>query len=206
MNVLIACEYSARVRDAFRRRGHNAWSCDLLPCDGDPRYHFQRDVRAMLDPVWGWDLLIAHPTCTRLTNSGVRWLSNPPPGRTLREVWAELIAACEFYRLFQECKIPKKAIENPVMHRYARALIHPRKMVQVVQPWWFGEPEFKATGFELHGLPPLVATNKLTPPKSGTPEHDAWSIVHRESPGPLRWKNRSTTRLGVAEALAEQWG
>jgi hypothetical protein len=204
MKILIACEYSGRVRDAFRKRGHDAWSCDFLPSESDRRYHIQGDVLEVLQPG-RWDAMIAHPTCTRLTNSGVRWLHNPPRGKTLIEMWTELEAACVFYRQLRDAPIPKKAIENPIMHKYARERIRPGPR-QIVQPWWFGDPEFKATGFELIGLPQLKPTNKLVPPASGTKEHAEWSIVHRESPGPDRWRRRSTTRPGLANAMAEQWG
>ena len=209
MRVLVACEYSGRVRDAFIAAGHDALSCDMLPSEA-PGPHYQGDVRDVLESVrmtggMGFDLMIAHPPCTRLTNSGVRWLHVPPPGKTLDEMWADLDKAAEFYRMLRDAPIPRKAIENPVMHRYARERIIPGAR-QVVQPWWFGEPEFKATGFELIGLPPLVPTNKLTPPASGTAEHKSWSKVHRMSPGPDRWKNRSRTYPGIASAMAEQWG
>jgi hypothetical protein len=203
MRVLIACEYSGVVRSAFARRGHTAVSCDLLPTDNPHGWHIQGDVLKVLDQ--GWDLMIAHPTCTRLTNSGVRWLHVPPPGKTKEQMWDELKAAAEFYCALRDAPIPMKAIENPIMHKYARELIKPGPR-QVVQPYWFGVPEFKATGLELIGLPQLRPTEMLKPPKSGTDEHKAWSIVHRESPGPDRWKRRSTTRAGVAEAMAEQWG
>lgn len=203
MKVLVACEYSGRVRDAFLRRGHAAMSCDLLPTDA-PGPHYQGDVRDVLGE--SWDLLIAHPDCTRLTNAGVRWLMDPPPDKTLVQMWRGLFDGAEFYRLFKNAKhIPRRAIENPVMHKHARELIQPGRR-QIVQPWWFGDPAFKATGFELIGLPDLVPTNKLTPPKPGTDEHKAWSAVHRASPGPLRWKLRSTTFPGIAEALADQYG
>lgn len=202
MKVLIACEYSGRVRDAFIKTGHDAMSCDLLPSE-TPGPHYQGDVHDVLHD--GWDLMIAHPPCTRLTNSGVRWLHVPPPGKTLEEMWIDLNKAAEFYRTLRDAPIPRKAIENPIMHRYARELIVPGTR-QVVQPWWFGDPEFKATGFELIDLPPLVPTNKLIPPASGTAEHMAWSKVHRMSPGPERWKNRSRTFPGIASAIAEQWG
>lgn len=205
MNVLIACEYSGVVRDAFKARGHNAWSCDLLPTER-PGQHFQCDVLQILLLTRGhWDLMIAHPPCTRLTNSGVRWLHTPPKGVTVAEMWAELERAAAFYKALRDADVPKKALENPIMHRHAKALIKVGTR-QVVQPWHFGEPEFKATGLELIGLPKLVPTNKLTPPKSGTPEHAQWSKVHRASPGPDRWKFRSTTREGVAAAMAAQWG
>ncbi|MCY1231652.1 hypothetical protein D9M72_441100 [compost metagenome] len=178
MRVLIACEYSGVVRSAFARRGHTAVSCDLLPTDNPHGWHIRGDVLKVLDQ--GWDLMIAHPTCTRLTNSGVRWLHEPPPGKTKEQMWAELKAAAEFYCALRDAPIPMKAIENPIMHKYARELIKPGAR-QVVQPYWFGVPEFKATGLELIGLPQLRPTQMLTPPKSGTDEHKAWSIVHRES-------------------------
>ncbi len=203
MRVLIACEFSGVVRDAFAALGHEAWSCDLLPTER-PGNHYKGDVR---DAIAGacWDLMIAHPPCTRLANSGVRWLTTPPAGKTAEQLWAEFAAAVDFYQIFRAANVPLKAIENPVMHCYARERLGKVKR-QTVQPWWFGEPQFKATGFELHGLPELVASDRLVPPKKGTPEHKAWSVVHRESPGPNRWKNRSRTLPGVARALAEQWG
>lgn len=203
MKVLVACEYSGVVRDAFARRGHHAVSCDLLDTDS-PGQHIKWDAILTAYFEDHWDLMIAHPPCTRLTNSGVRWLHVPPPGRTKEEMWAELEDAAKFYKMLRDAPVKKKAIENPIMHRYAQERIKVGER-QVVQPWWFGEPEFKATGLELIGLPPLKPTNKLTPPKPGTDEHKAWSKVHRESPSPDRWKKRSTTRVGVAEAMAEQW-
>lgn len=203
MRVLVACEFSGVVRRAFRTRGHNAWSCDLRPAeDGDP-HHIQGDVlKALRD---GWDLMVAHPPCTRLTNAGVRWLKVPPPGRTLEEMWRDLGDGVRLYRALREAPIPRIAMENPIMHFYARALIRVGKR-QVVQPWWFGDPFFKATGFELIGLPQLVATKRLTPPEPGTAEHKAWSAVHRESPGEEREKNRSRFYPGMADAMAAQWG
>lgn len=209
LRVLVACEYSGRVRDAFRARGHDAMSCDYLPSEA-PGPHYQGDVRDVIDSVrltggMGFDLLIAHPPCTRLTNSGVRWLHVPPPGKTKAQMWAELDEAVAFYELLRNAPIPRKALENPVMHRHARERLGslPR---HVVQPWWFGDPAFKATGFELHGLPPLTPTHKLTPPKAGTDEHKQWSWVHRAPPSADRWKHRSRTFPGIAEAMADQWG
>jgi hypothetical protein len=202
MKVLVACEYSGRVRDAFIKKGHEAMSCDILPTDA-PGPHYQGSVLDILDQ--DWDLLIAHPPCTRLTNSGVRWLHVPPKGKTLDEMWRDLDSAVEFYDALRSCKIPKKAIENPIMHKYARERIKIGHR-QVVQPWWFAEETFKATGLELIGLPDLVPTNKLIPPEKGTEEHKKWSWVHRASPGPNRWKIRSTTAVGIAEAMADQWG
>jgi hypothetical protein len=197
MRVLVACEYSGRVRDAFRKLGHDAMSCDLLPSDNDlPGCHYQGDVFDIIND--GWDLMIAHPPCTRLANSGVRWLRE-------RDLWDDLVEAAKFYNKFQQCTIKMKCIENPVMHKYAKAMVGDIKR-QVVQPWWFGEKTFKATGYELTGLPDLVATNKLNTPKAGTDEHKKWSWIHRASPGPDRWKIRSTTPQGIADAMAEQWG
>lgn len=202
MRVLIGCECSGRVRDAFMRRGHDAMSCDLQETEV-PGPHYKGDVRDVLDA--GWDVAIFHPDCTRLTNAGVRWLKVPPPGRTLVEMWRDLFAGAEFYRMLRGAPIPRIGLENPVMHCHARELIQPGPR-QVVQPWWFGDPAFKATGLELIGLPPLVPTNKLTPPKPGTAEHKAWSMIHRASPGPQRKIDRSRTFPGIAEAMAEQWG
>lgn len=200
---LIACERSGVVRRAFRDRGIEAWSCDLeLADDGSP-YHLQCDVREVLND--GWHGMIAHPVCRRLANSGRRWLINPPPRRTRIEMWRELVDGCQFYLTLRDAPIKKKAIENPVMHDFARTIINPGPR-QVVQPWWFGDPTFKATGFELINLPPLIETNRLTPPEKGTKEHDEWSWVHRCPPGPDRERIRSETQPGIARAMAEQWG
>ncbi|MCK5608507.1 hypothetical protein KAR91_41885 [Candidatus Pacearchaeota archaeon] len=202
MKVLIACEYSGVVRDAFIARGHDAISCDFEPTE-KPGPHYLGDVFDIIGE--GWDMMIAHPPCTRLANSGVRWLHKPPRGKSLEQIWKELEEGAKFYRKLRDVNIPKRAIENPIMHKYARARIEPRPR-QVVQPWWFGDEAFKATGFELIGLPQLKETNRLIPPVPGTDEHKKWSQCHRESPGPERWKNRSRTYQGIAEAMAQQWG
>lgn len=154
MKVLIACECSGRVRDAFLARGHDAMSCDLLPSE-TPGPHYQGNVLDILGD--GWDMMIAHPECTYLTNAGVRWL------HTDINRWFELFEAADFYQALRAAPIPLKAIENPVMHRYAIRLLGSPKR-QVVQPHWFGDKAFKATGFELHGLPELIPTNRLAPP------------------------------------------
>lgn len=207
INVLIGCETSGAMREAFLARGFNAFSCDLLPSDQPSNRHIQDDIRNHLsDPFWDV-LCVMHPPCTRLCNSGVRWLHTPPSGRTVEHMWQELD---EGAALFSDCwnaPIPMRAIENPIMHKHAKARIRNyRAPTQTVQPWWFGDPFFKATSFFLHDLPPLDATNKLTPPKPGTPEHKKWSTVHRASPGPERWKLRSATYPGIASAAADQWG
>jgi hypothetical protein len=201
--ALVGCECSGAIRRALRARGWDAWSCDIKPAEDGDAHHIQGDVLGVLHD--GWQLGIFHPVCTRLANSGVRWLNAPPPGKTVFEMWRGLIEGAEFYCALRDAPIPYRAIENPVMHEHARRLINPGTR-QVVQPWWFGDPFFKATGFELVNLPPLTATDKLTTPAAGTPEHKAWSAVHREPPGPQRQANRSRTFPGLAQAVADQWG
>lgn len=204
MKVLIACEESQAVTKEFRKLGHEAYSCDILPCSGGhPEWHIQCDVRLILND--GWDLMIAHPVCRRLANSGVRWLHNPPKGKTKKQMWDELEAGAKLYLKLRDAPIDKKVIENSIMHKYARELIKPGYR-QVVQPWWFGDKAFKATGLELISLPDLIPTNKLIPPKPGTEEHKKWSLIHRMPPGPDREKLRSKTFPGVAQAMAAQWG
>jgi len=206
MRVLIACEQSGVFRRAFAARGHDAWSCDLLPAEDGSNRHITGDARDILGD--GWDLLmVAHPPCTRLCNSGVRWLSTPPPGRTLAEMWAELDEGAALFAACWQAPVPRVAIENPIMHRHARARLPadlPRP--QIVQPWWFGERAFKGTGWYLRGLPPLAPTDRLTPPAPGTDDHKAWSWVHRAPPGPDRWRIRSRSFPGMAAAAAQQWG
>lgn len=206
MRVLIGCEFSGVVRRAFAARGHDAWSCDFLPAEDGSNKHIVGDVRAVLND--GWDLLaVMHPPCTRLCNSGVRWLAVPPPGRTHEQMWAELDAAADLFSTLWNAPIKRKCIENPVMHKHAKSRIRNyRPATQTVQPWWFGAPAFKATGLYLDNLPPLVKTMPLEPPKPGTPEHKAWSFVHFAPPGPDRWKLRSRTFPPLAEAMADQWG
>ncbi|MUO84008.1 hypothetical protein [Agrobacterium vitis] len=206
LKVLIGCETSGRMRRAFEALGHDAWSCDLLPSADATNRHMICDVRDVLDG--GWDLLaVMHPPCTRLCNSGVRWLHVAPPGRTHQEMWDDLDAGAALFSDCWNASIERVAIENPVMHRYAKERIRNyQPPAQTVQPWWFGEPYFKATSFYLRGLSPLVETNRLVPPKKGTEEHKAWSKVHRASPGPERWKIRSETFQGIADAAVLQWG
>lgn len=175
------------VRAAFRSLGHDAWSCDFLPAEDCADFHIQGDAFTILDA--GWDLLIAHPSCTYLCNSGVRWLYTQP-GR-----WAKMEAAAQEFKRFLACKIKLKAVENPVMHKHAAAIVG-RRADQFVHPWWFGHPETKATGFHLEGLPKLIPTNVV---------EGRIARVHREPPSPDRWKNRSRTLPGLAAAMATQW-
>lgn len=205
--ILIGCERSGVIRRAFIERGFDAWSCDLVPADDGSNRHITGDLMAVIED--GWDLLcVMHPPCTVLCNSGARWLyvgGKKVNGPDLLR-WKALGEAAAFYRACRERgNIPLRAIENPVMHRHAIKATG-RGFVQTVQPWWFGDPFFKATGFELLGLPPLAGTTRLSPPPPGTVEHREWSAVHRCPPGPDRARLRSQTYPGIAAAMAEQWG
>lgn len=205
LRVLIGCATSCVALNAFLARDHDVWQCDLLPADQPTNRHIQGDIRTVMH--WGWDLmLVSNPPCTRLCNSGVRWLSAPPTGRSLDQMWAELDEGAALFSACLNAPIPHVAVENPVMHLHARERIEGWIRPQIVQPWWFGDPAFKATGLYLKNLPQLVATNRLTPPKPDTEAHKAWSAIHRASPGPDRWKIRSKTYPGMADAWADQWG
>ena len=181
MKVLVACEYSGTVRDAFRARGHDAMSCDLLPTDV-PGPHYQGDVRDVLGD--GWDLMVAHPPCTHLAVSGARWF------HLKRQEQAE---ALDFVRLLMDAPIPRIAVENPVSIISSRI----RKPDQVIQPWMFGHGETKATCLWLKGLPALKPTNIVDGREAR---------IHRLPPSPDRWKIRSATYAGIAAAMADQWG
>lgn len=206
LRVLVGCETSGVVRRAFSKLGHDVWSCDLLPADDGSNRHIRGDIRDVLND--GWDLLaVLHPPCTRLCNSGVRWLSVPPPGRTLADMWVELDEGAALFSACWNAPIERVCVENPVMHKHAKERIENfRPAAQTVQPWWFGDEAFKATGLYLRNLPKLTPTNRLTPPAAGTEEHVRWSAIHRAPPGPERWKIRSKTFQGLADAMAAQWG
>lgn len=196
MRVLVACEYSATVRDAFRARGFDAWSCDLLPTEGDPQWHIQGDaIQVALDghrpegaPVWEskWDLLIAHPPCTDLAVSGARHFAEKiADGRQQR--------ALDFVQALLDAPIPCIALENPVSVISSKI----RKPDQIIQPWQFGHGETKATCLWLKNLPRLKPTNFV---------EGREARVLRMPPGPNRWKERSRTFQGIADAMADQWG
>ena len=196
LRVLIACEFSGVVRQAFAARGHDAWSCDLLPAEDRSNKHIVGDARDILSD--GWDLLIAHPPCTRLCNSGVRWLSAPPPGKTTDQMRLELRDAAALFSAFWNAPIDRICVENPVMHRHAKALsTNYAEPAQSVQPWQFGHGEVKRTCFWLTGLPPLQPTKIVEGRKPR---------VHFTSPGPNRWKERSRFFPGIAAAMADHWG
>ena len=197
LNVLVACEYSGRVREAFAALGHNAMSCDLLPTE-IPGNHYQGDVRDVLYEEW--DLMIAHPSCTYLTNAGVKHLHTDPSR------WPKLFDAAAFFKELLNAKhIPKRAIENPIMHGYAKTLIGGVQQTQVIQPWMFGHMEQKATCLWLEGLCLLEPTNNVKEEMMLLPKNQR-ERLHYLPPSPDRWKERSRTYLGIAEAMALQWG
>lgn len=180
MRVLVACEFSGVVRDAFTKMGQDATSCDFLPSE-TPGKHYQGDVRDILND--GWDLMIAHPPCTHLAVSGARWFD---------EKKQEQEKALDFVKLLMEANIPRICIENPVS--IISSVI--RQPDQIIQPWMFGHGETKATCLWLKGLPRLRPTNIA---------YGRENRVHHEPPGPERWKNRSRTYEGIAQAMATQW-
>lgn len=181
IRVLIACEFSGIVRDAFIVQGYDAWSCDLLPTE-KPGNHYQRDIRDILTKKW--DLMIAHPPCTYLAVSGARWF---------KDRQKEQIVALEFVRLLLNAPIQKIALENPVSVISSKV----RKPDQIIQPWQFGHGETKKTCLWLKNLPLLKPTNIVDGREAR---------IHKEPPSPERWKNRSRTFTGIAEAMALQWG
>lgn len=209
VRVLVACEFSGVVRNAFLARGFDAWSCDLRPSEDRSNRHIQDDVRRVLGD--GWDLMVvAHPPCTRLCNSGVRWLNEAPPGRTLAELWSELDEGAALFSDLWNAPVPRVACENPVMHKHAKERIRNyRPPAQSVQPWQYGDWETKRTCLWLRGVDPLrphfptldAARAGLGLPADAKPEARVW----RMPPGPEREKERSRFFPGIAAAMADQW-
>jgi hypothetical protein len=195
MKVLIGCEFSGIVRDAFAALGHDAWSCDLLPTEREGN-HFQCDVRDVLNT--GWDLFIAHPPCTYLCNSGVCWLHKDVSR------WDRMREGAEFFKRLFDADVPRICIENPVMHGYAAKLVG-RRQSQIIQPYMFGHPERKATGLWLVNLPLLCPTNNVRNEMGRLPKNKR-ERLHYLPPSPERWKERSRTFPGIASAMAMQWG
>ena len=195
VKVLVACEFSGTVRDAFTKLGHDSMSCDLLPTES-PGKHYQGDVMDIIND--GFDLMIAHPPCTFLTNSGVTWLH-----KDIKR-WPMLFDGADFFKKLLNASIPKIAIENPIMHKYARSIIGVEKS-QIVQPWQFGHSESKATCFWLKNLNPLKETNNVKEEFLKRDKKEAQRL-HYLPPSADRWKIRSTTFQGIADAMAEQWG
>lgn len=182
--VLVACEFSATVRDAFRARGFDGWSCDLLPTEGDPRWHIQGDAFHAVYERGPWDLLIAHPPCTHLAVSGARWF---------KDKLVEQAEALDFVRRLLDAPIQHIALENPI----SIISSHIRKPDQIIQPYQHGDPFQKSTCLWLKNLPKIVPTNVVE-----KRHQQCWL----EPPGPDRWKRRSRTYPGIANAFAEQWG
>ena len=198
MRVLVACEFSGTVRESFAARGHDAVSCDLLPTER-PGQHIQGDVLAVLAD--GWDMMIAHPPCTYLALSGLHW-NNRIPGRREKHD-----AALAFVRALLDAPIPRIALENPV----GAISRHIRRPDQMIQPWQFGHDASKLTCLWLKGLPRLVPTRIVEPParqSNGSPRYSnqTASGQNKLGPSPDRWKLRSLTYPGIADAMAEQWG
>lgn len=203
MRVLVACEFSGRVRDAFRAKGHDAWSCDLLPSMDDSPYHFQQNVLEILYDGC-WDLLIAHPPCTYLCNSGVCRLYNSDKSHN-EDRWAKMIEAAIFFRTFLCSGISKICVENPVMHKYAIEHIG-NKQNQTIQPYQFGHSESKRTCLWLRGLSLLQPTSIIEKPECGYWDNQTPSGQNKLGPSKNRSKLRSITYQGIADAMAEQWG
>lgn len=193
MRVLIGCEYSGVVRDAFIRAGHDAMSCDLLPTES-PGPHYQGDIRDVLD--YPWELAIFHPPCTYLAVSGLHWNKRDPSRAEKTE------EALRFVQALMSAPISKIAVENPVSCISSRI----RKPDQIIQPWWFGEDASKKTCLWLKGLPLLRATDRLPGDNKTRRANQTPSGQNKLGPSPDRWKERSRTYLGIAKAMASQWG
>lgn len=206
MKGIVLCEFSGVVSSAFRARGLECWSCDILPTEGDPRWHIQDDARDVA--YWGrWDFAIMHPECKKLANSGSKhlYVGGKKENGPKWERWEEMEEGAHFYRTLRDAPIEYKAVENPVMHGPAIRATK-RGKTYFYHPHYFGDPFFKWTGLELIGFPPLVRTHFLTPPALGTREHHTWSKTHRMAPGPSRGLERARFEPGFAAAMAAQWG
>lgn len=220
MRVLIFGEFSGRVREAFRKRGHDAWSVDLLPSDDNSPYHHIGDGIEFMFMSEPFDLVIGHPPCTFLCQAGVRWMYNEGrrwnkdggENRIDEDRWRKMHNASNFFNNIKAVAVSRNrdvkiAIENPEPHPFAKQRIG--SPTQCVQPWWFGDKAFKATCLWLWNLPPLVeGANSLRAvvPKVGTPEYKEWSALSLAGQTARRAKDRSVTFQGIANAMAEQWG
>jgi len=198
LNVLIACEESGTVRDAFIKRGHNAISCDILETSS-PGPHIQGDIIPLLK--YKWDLIIAHPPCTYLANSGVCHLTDKN-GDRVENRWDRMYEAKYFfYKFLHFARADKICVENPIPHKYGIG----KTYTQIIQPWMFGHTERKATCLWLKGLPKLIETNNVKEEMLKLPKREQQRL-HYLSPGKDRAKLRSKTFQGIADAMAEQWG
>lgn len=195
MRVLVACEFSGAVRDAFISRGHDAMSCDILPTESAGP-HYQGDVLDILGD--GWDLMVAHPPCTYISTPGARWLYTQPTR------WQHLIDGAAFFRALLTANIPRVAVENPPMIGWAEKIVG-QKRSQVIHPWQFGHPVQKPTALWLRGLPPLIHTENVHEQMKSLPIAQQQAL-HRLPPSVDRGKLRSVTFSGIATAMATQWG
>jgi len=216
LRCLIGCETSGVCRRAFAARGHEVWSCDIAASEDGSNRHIRCDIRGgILDE--GWDLLcVMHPPCTRLCRSGRRWMSGPgkwtppgtlPQGRSWSDMRDEFEEGVSIFTACWAAPITRVAIENPVMNDLAKDRMPadlPRP--QLVQPYWFGEPAYKSTGWYLRGLSALSQTDRLPEPERGSAAWKRWNGVHRMPPGPDRARLRSRSFTGMMSAAAEQWG
>ncbi|GAA4391932.1 hypothetical protein [Hymenobacter koreensis] len=201
MRIIVGCEASQKITKALRARGYEAYSCDILPAyGGHPEWHFQEDIFAVLAREQ-FDFGIFHPPCTYLCNSGVRWLWNKDGTRN-EQRWRDMEDGARFFKRLLDLPM-NKALENPVMHKYAVEIIG-RRQDQVVQPWMFGHMEQKATGFWLDGLPLLQPTDNVKEAMMALPRNER-ERIHFLPNTPDRWKIRSETFAGIAEAMADQW-
>lgn len=215
LRVLIGCETSGIARRAFAALGHDVWSCDLAPAEDGSNRHITCDIRdGILEE--GWDLLaVMHPPCTRLCRSGRRWMSGAgkwtppkrlPKGRSWESLRAEFEIGVDVFTTCWKAPISRVAIENPEMNDLAKDRMPPDLPApQMVQPFWFGEPAYKATGWYLRGLPELIETNRLSEPVRDTDEWKKWNRVHRMPPSPERTRLRSLSYPGMMAAAASQW-
>lgn len=209
LRILVGCETSGAIRQRARANGHDCWSCDVLPADDDTDHHLQCDVEEALHSR-RWDMVIMHLPCTYFTNAGVRWLfaagrSNGEeltPENRNEERWQAMKSDEARWLRCQAADVPMMLFENPVPHGYVDL---GQWASQITQPWYHGSPKFKATKLWRKGLDELRDTNRLVPPKRGTDEYKSWSEVHRAAPGPLRWKIRSKTDPGIADAIVAQY-
>lgn len=212
MRALIVCERSGVVRRAFRQLGHDAWSCDLKPADDGSPYHLQMDAILAAYSRGPWDILIGHPECTFLCNSGSKHLYSGMKleGGPEAERWGRMGAAAQFFNTLWRAPVKRKALENPIMGGHPRRLFGIRRPVQIIQPWQFGDPETKATALWIDGLMPLrpiyttwaQCREALGLPRDAQP----FARIHRMAPSEQRSTKRSETYPGIAAGMAEQWG
>lgn len=203
---VVLCEFSGTVSGAFRAQGIECYSCDILPTEGDPRWHIQEDARKVAYEKGRWDFAIMHPDCTLLANSGVKhlYIDGKKENGIYWPRWEEMEEGAHFYRTLRDAPIEFKAVENPIMHGHGAKATR-RGPVSYHQPHHFGDPFFKNTGLEIIGFPPLVRTHYMKLPKPGTAEHRQWSKCHRMAPGEKRGLERARFEPGFAREMAKQW-